>query len=156
MILYSVCLQSRQAPARAGFIVDAGYTAKVASTACQGRPQPQFEQRVRGCRSHVIGKPLCLKSTKTASHIPIGDAFALPCDKQRMNNGNPTHPYTLQITPSPKGDGSFGWAIRKHGKMLERSDRVFRSEQDAMKNGQEALERAFKGEAQSGASRPRR
>jgi hypothetical protein len=40
--------------------------------------------------------------------------------------------------------------------MLERSDRVFRSEQEAMKNGQQALERAFKGEAQSSASRSRR
>ena len=73
-----------------------------------------------------------------------------------MSNTNPSHPYTLEITPSPKGDGSFGWTIRMHGKLLERSDRVFRSEQDAMKNGQQALERAFKGEAQPSASRPRR
>jgi hypothetical protein len=73
-----------------------------------------------------------------------------------MSNGNPTHPYTLEITPSPKGDGTLGWAIRKHGKLLERSDRVFRAEQDAMKNGQEALERVFKGVAQPSASRPRR
>jgi hypothetical protein len=70
-----------------------------------------------------------------------------------MSNANPTHPYTLEMIPSPKGDGSFGWAIRKHGKMLERSDRAFRSEQDAMKNGQEALERAFKGAAQPSPSR---
>ena len=73
-----------------------------------------------------------------------------------MSNANPTHPYTLEITPSPKGDGSFGWVIRKHGKMLQRSDRVFRSEQDAMKSGQEALEKAFKGEVQPSPSRPRR
>jgi hypothetical protein len=43
-----------------------------------------------------------------------------------------------------------------HGKMLQRSDRTFRSEQDAMKNGQEALEKAFKGEAQPSPSRFRR
>ena len=73
-----------------------------------------------------------------------------------MSNANPTHPYTLEMIPSPKEDGSFGWAIRMHGKMLQRSDRVFRSEQDAMKNGQEALERAFKGAAQPSPSRPRR
>ncbi len=73
-----------------------------------------------------------------------------------MSNANPTHPYTLEITPSLKGDGSFGWAIRMNGKLMERSDRAFRSEQDAMKNGQEALERAFKGEAQPSAPRPRR
>jgi len=43
-----------------------------------------------------------------------------------------------------------------HGKMLQRSDRVFRSEQDAMKSGQEALEQTFKGVAQPSPSRFRR
>ncbi len=73
-----------------------------------------------------------------------------------MSDGNPTHPYTLEIVPSPKGDGSFSWAIRMHGKLLERSDRVFRSEQDALKNGREALERALRGESQPSPSRSRR
>ncbi len=77
----------------------------------------------------------------------------LPCHKPAMSTENPTHPYTLEVTPSPKGDGSFGWAIRLHGKMLERSDRVYRSEQDALKNGHEALERALKGESQPNRSR---
>lgn len=67
---------------------------------------------------------------------------------------NPTHPYTLELAPSPKGDGSFGWAIRKHGKLLERSDRTFRSERDALKSGEEAVERALKGTSQP--SPPRR
>jgi hypothetical protein len=65
-----------------------------------------------------------------------------------MSNDNPTHPYTLEVTPSMKGDGSFGWAIRMHGKMLERSDKVFRSEKDAWRDGQKALERTSKGDAQ--------
>ena len=73
-----------------------------------------------------------------------------------MSNAKSTHPYTLEITPSPKGDGSFGWAIRMHGKMLQRSDRTFRSEQDAMKSGQEALEQTFKGVTQPNQSRFRR
>ena len=73
-----------------------------------------------------------------------------------MSSGRPTHPYTLEITPSPKGDGSVGWAIRREGKMLERSDRTFRSEQEARKSGQEALERLLKGEAQPSPPRPRR
>ncbi len=77
----------------------------------------------------------------------------LLCHKPAMSTENPTHPYTLEIAPSPKGDGSFGWAIRLHGKMLERSDRVYRSEQDALKNGHEALERALKGESQPNRSR---
>ncbi len=65
-----------------------------------------------------------------------------------VSNGSPTAPYTLEITPSLKGDGSFGWAIRLNGKMFERSDRSFRSEQEARTNGQEALERALRGVAQ--------
>ncbi len=72
-----------------------------------------------------------------------------------MSNGSPTQAYTLEITPSLKGDGSLGWAIRLNGKMFERSDRVFRSEQEARKNGQEALERVMKGETQSTSPRRR-
>lgn len=70
-------------------------------------------------------------------------------------NPNQTHPYTLELSPSPKGDGSVGWAIRKHGKMLERSDRMYRTQQDALKNGQEAVERALSGVAQPTPSRRR-
>lgn len=73
-----------------------------------------------------------------------------------MSIENPTHPYTLEITPSAKGEGSFGWAIRKSGTLLERSDRAFRSEQDALKNGREAVERLLKGEAQPSPPRGRR
>jgi hypothetical protein len=73
-----------------------------------------------------------------------------------MSSDNPTYPYALEVTPSPKGDGSFGWAIRMHGKMLERSDRLFRSEQDALKNGRDAVERLLKGNTQSNPPRGRR
>jgi hypothetical protein len=66
-----------------------------------------------------------------------------------------THPYTLELSPSPKGDGSVGWAIRKHGKMLERSDRMYRTQQDALKSGQEAVERALSGVSQPTPSRRR-
>ena len=76
--------------------------------------------------------------------------------KPLMSNENPTHPYSLEIAPSPKGDGTVGWAIRMHGKMLERSDRMFRSEQEALKSGQEAVERLLKGQAQPSPSRGRR
>jgi hypothetical protein len=68
---------------------------------------------------------------------------------------NQTHPYTLELSPSPKGDGSVGWAIRKHGKMLERSDRMYRSQQEALKSGQEAVERALSGVSQPTPSRRR-
>ena len=70
-------------------------------------------------------------------------------------NANQTHPYTLELSPSPKGDGSVGWAIRKHGKMLERSDRMFRTQQEALRSGQEAVERALSGASQPTPSRRR-
>ncbi len=70
-------------------------------------------------------------------------------------NANQTHPYTLELSPSPKGDGSVGWAIRKHGKMLERSDRMFRTQQEALRSGQEAVERALSGASQPAPSRRR-
>ena len=62
-----------------------------------------------------------------------------------MSSGSPTAPYTLEITPLLKGDGSSRWAIQLNGKMFERSDRSFRSEQEARTNGHEALERALRG-----------
>ncbi len=68
---------------------------------------------------------------------------------------NQTHPYTVELSPSSKGDGSVGWAIRKHGKMLERSDRMYRSEQEALKSGQEAVERALSGVSQPTPARRR-
>jgi hypothetical protein len=68
---------------------------------------------------------------------------------------NQTHPYTLELSPSPKGDGSAGWAIRKHGKMLERSDRLYRTEQEALKSGQEAVERTLSGTSQPTPARRR-
>ena len=80
--------------------------------------------------------------------MPLVTSSGLPCHKLPMSSENPTHPYTLEITPSQKGDGSLGWAIRKSGKLLERSDRAFRAERDALKNGREALERLLTGDAQ--------
>ncbi len=88
--------------------------------------------------------------------MPLVTSSGLPCHKLPMSSENPTHPYTLEITPSPKGDGSLGWAIRKSGKLLERSDRLFRSEHEALKNGREALERQLKGDAEPSPQRGRR
>lgn len=87
----------------------------------------------------------CRRVTASAGHV-----ISAP-----MSTLNPTHPYTLELSPSPKGDGSFGWAIRKNGKLLERSDRTYRSEQEATKKGEEALERTLKGESQASPARRR-
>lgn len=55
---------------------------------------------------------------------------------------NPTHPYTLEVQPGPQS-GTFQWIMRRSGKLIQRSDRLFRSEADAEKDGTKAIERQF-------------
>lgn len=55
---------------------------------------------------------------------------------------NPFHPYTLEIQPGSK-PGTFQWAIRRSGKLIQRSDKIHRSEDDARKDGAKAVERQF-------------
>ena len=57
-----------------------------------------------------------------------------------------TYPYTLDVTPCDKPDGHYQWAIRRHGKLIERSDRPYSSENKARENAQAALERQFRNE----------
>ncbi len=61
-----------------------------------------------------------------------------------MNDDNATYPYTLTILPCEKPAGHFQWAIRKHGKLVERSDRAHSSERSAQESGQAALERQLR------------
>jgi hypothetical protein len=56
-----------------------------------------------------------------------------------------TYPYTLEVTPSEKPAGHFRWAIRQHGKLLQRSDRSHPSEEAARKNGLAEIERKLRG-----------
>jgi len=58
-----------------------------------------------------------------------------------MNDTISTAPYSLDVTPSPNSDGTFRWTIRKDGSLFQRSDRGYRSENDARKNGLETIER---------------
>jgi hypothetical protein len=50
-------------------------------------------------------------------------------------------PYALDVLPCDTPAGHFRWTIRKHGKLLQRSDRSHFSEQAALKNGRAELER---------------
>jgi len=61
-----------------------------------------------------------------------------------MSDDNETYPYTLTISPSERTTGRFEWAIRKHGKLVERSDRLYSSERSAREQGQAALERQIR------------
>lgn len=53
------------------------------------------------------------------------------------------HPYSLEVAPSARRPGLFEWAIRRNGKLVERSDRFATSEADAQKAGLKAVERLF-------------
>jgi hypothetical protein len=56
---------------------------------------------------------------------------------------NSMYPYELEVQPSARTPGAFDWAIRRHGKLIQRSDRVQRTEDAARKDGQKAVERQF-------------
>lgn len=56
-----------------------------------------------------------------------------------------THPYTLEIVP-PKADGAtYQWAIRKNGKLTQRSDRSLPSEAKARASGMAQIEKLLTG-----------
>lgn len=57
-----------------------------------------------------------------------------------MTNEVP-HPYSITVEPLNKPEGHFGWALRKHGKLAERSDRAFTSEAKAFEAAMKAIER---------------
>ncbi len=57
---------------------------------------------------------------------------------------NPIHPFSLEVTPVP-GGGAYNWAIRRHGKLLQRSDRSFPSESKAHSSGMAAIEKLLSG-----------
>ena len=61
-----------------------------------------------------------------------------------MSEETGTYPYTLEALPCDKRAGQFRWVIRKHGKLIERSDKPYFSEQAARAKGQAALERQFR------------
>ena len=55
------------------------------------------------------------------------------------------HPYTLEILP-PKAEGaSYQWAIRRSGKLVQRSDRSLPSEAKARENGTAQIEKLLSG-----------
>ncbi|SDA14850.1 hypothetical protein SAMN02799622_01217 [Methylobacterium sp. UNC378MF] len=60
------------------------------------------------------------------------------------------HPYSIEVSPLAKPEGHFQWAIRKSGKLIERSDRPHRSEAKAFESAMEAVERALKPGADGG------
>ena len=56
-----------------------------------------------------------------------------------------TYPYTLEVEPNPRARESWQWAIRKHGKLTQRSDRALASEAKARAQGIETIEKLLHG-----------
>lgn len=56
---------------------------------------------------------------------------------------NKHHPYVLDVRASERKPGTFEWSIRKSGKLIQRSDRMHRTEADALKDGEKAVESQF-------------
>ncbi|GJD44921.1 hypothetical protein AFCDBAGC_2790 [Methylobacterium cerastii] len=55
------------------------------------------------------------------------------------------HPYSLEILPPKAEGGSYQWAIRKNGKLMQRSDRSLPSEAKARENGLSQVEKLLSG-----------
>lgn len=51
------------------------------------------------------------------------------------------HPYAIEVSPATKPAGHFQWALRRSGKLVERSDRTYESEVKAHSAALAALER---------------
>lgn len=66
------------------------------------------------------------------------------CDNAGMNDSE-THPYTLEIISPKEAGGVYQWAIRKNGKMAERSDRDHRTEARAREHGMAQIEKLLSG-----------
>ena len=56
-----------------------------------------------------------------------------------------TYPYSLEVERNPRSEGAWQWAIRKHGKLVQRSDRAQPSEAKARAQGQETIEKLLHG-----------
>jgi hypothetical protein len=56
-----------------------------------------------------------------------------------------TYPYTLEVEPNPRSPGTWQWAIRKNGQMVQRSDRAQPSEAKAWAQGTETIEKLLHG-----------
>ncbi|WP_082494656.1 hypothetical protein [Methylobacterium sp. Leaf108] len=56
-----------------------------------------------------------------------------------------TYPYTLEVERNPRSESAWQWAIRKHGKLIQRSDRALASQAKAQAQGQETIEKLLQG-----------
>jgi hypothetical protein len=65
--------------------------------------------------------------------------------KHSMTEITTSYPYTLEVEPNPRAKDTWQWAIRKHGKLVQRSDRAKPSEAKARAQGTEQIEKLIHG-----------
>lgn len=99
--------------------------------------------------SHPM-RPLLWPRSARASGAPAFVAWS------GMTGNSTTYPYDLEVIPCQRSLGRFEWAIRKHGKLAERSDRSYPSEQAARQDGQGAIDRQLRGDHEPARRAPRR
>lgn len=56
-----------------------------------------------------------------------------------------TYPYTLEVEANPRAPGTYQWIIRKHGAMVQRSDRAQPSAAKARAQAEATIEKLLHG-----------
>lgn len=58
-----------------------------------------------------------------------------------MSEAQQTEPWTFELVPSTRAAAGYHWAIRKHGKLVQRSDTPLSTEDKARVQAQAMIER---------------
>lgn len=58
-----------------------------------------------------------------------------------MSGGDQHQPLTFELVPSRRPTGGYHWAIRKHGKLVQRSDTALATEAEARNQALAMIER---------------
>jgi hypothetical protein len=58
-----------------------------------------------------------------------------------MSESQHALPFTFELVPSKRAAGGYHWAIRKHGKLVQRSDTPLATEDKARVQAQAMIER---------------
>lgn len=78
-----------------------------------------------------------------AASCPARVAVGRACPYMSVMTDNTSTPYTIEISPISKPAGQFQWAIRRNGKLVERSDRPHPTEAKAEASALAAVERSM-------------
>lgn len=63
-----------------------------------------------------------------------------------MSEADPPYPFTVELVPSKREAGGYHWAIRKHGKLVQRSDSPLPTASKAHSQALAMIERLRRGQ----------